>query len=105
MSVKHDPREKRRELGSYIIGFVLAAGLTAAAFLVVAAGMPTRTAYLVIGAAALMQVVVHFRFFLHITWKRSTRDDLQLILFTTMIIILMAGGTIWILDNLHQRMM
>jgi len=59
----------------------------------------------VIGVAALAQVVVHFRFFLHIGLQRSTRDDLQLILFTTLIITLMAGGTIWILENLHHRMM
>ncbi len=97
-------QEKRRELRSYVPGFVAAAGLTTLAFLVVAVGM-TSTAYLVIGAAALAQVVVHFRFFLHIGLQRSTRDDLQLILFTTLIITLMAGGTIWILGNLHHRMM
>ncbi|MCJ8138292.1 cytochrome o ubiquinol oxidase subunit IV [Falsirhodobacter halotolerans] len=105
MSAEHTAREKRRELRSYLVGFVLAVILTAVAFLVVAAGLPTMTAYGVIAVTALVQVVVHFRFFLHITLKRSTRDDLQLILFTTLIIGLMAGGTIWILDNLHHRMM
>lgn len=98
-------QEKRRELRSYVPGFVAAAGLTTLAFLVVAVRMTSSTAYLVIGAAALAQVVVHFRFFLHIGLQRSTRDDLQLILFTTLIITLMAGGTIWILGNLHHRMM
>lgn len=98
-------QEKRRELRSYAVGFALAVGLTALAFLVVVAGFGSSTAYLVIGAAALAQVVVHFRFFLHIGLQRSTRDDLQLILFTTLIITLMAGGTIWILGNLHHRMM
>lgn len=105
MSVEIDEHEKRRELRSYVVGFAMAVGLTAAAFLVVVAGMASSTAYAVIGVAALAQVVVHFRFFLHIGWKRSTRDDLQLILFTTLIIVLMAGGTIWILGNLHHRMM
>ncbi|MBB3951506.1 cytochrome o ubiquinol oxidase subunit IV [Aureimonas jatrophae] len=105
MSVDVDEHEKRRELRSYIVGFAMAVGLTAIAFLVVVAGMASPTAYAVIGVAALAQVVVHFRFFLHISWQRSTRDDLQLILFTTLIITLMAGGTIWILANLHHRMM
>ncbi len=63
------------------------------------------TLWWTIGLCALVQVVVHFRFFLHIGWERSTRDDLQLILFTTLIILLMAGGTIWIMGNLHARMM
>ncbi|MBS9719678.1 cytochrome o ubiquinol oxidase subunit IV [Tianweitania sp. BSSL-BM11] len=105
MSAEVEEQEKKRELRSYIVGFVLAISLTALAFLVVAADLQTSTAYVVIGIAALAQVVVHFRFFLHISWQRSTRDDLQLILFTTLIIILMAGGTIWILNNLHHRMM
>ncbi|WP_279480072.1 cytochrome o ubiquinol oxidase subunit IV [Aureimonas sp. SK2] len=98
-------REKHRELRSYVVGFAAAVALTSLAFLVVAVGMTSSTAYIIIGAAALAQVVVHFRFFLHIGLQRSTRDDLQLILFTTLIIVLMAGGTIWILGNLHQRMM
>lgn len=105
MSVGAHEEERRRELRSYIVGFALAVGLTALAFLVVIAGTASSAAYVVIGVAALAQVVVHFRFFLHIGLQRSTRDDLQLILFTTLIIVLMAGGTIWILDNLHVRMM
>ena len=52
-----------------------------------------------------MQVIAHFRFFLHIDLSRSSRDDLQLILFSTMIVILMVGGTIWITINQHQMMM
>lgn len=105
MSVEVDEHEKRRELRSYIVGFALAVVLTGAAFLMVAWRVAPTTAHVVIGVAALAQVVVHFRFFLHISWQRSTRDDLQLILFTTLIITLMAGGTIWILANLHHRMM
>jgi cytochrome o ubiquinol oxidase subunit IV len=105
MTAGEREQEKRRELRSYVIGFAAAVALTSIAFLVVAVGMTSSTASLVIGAAALAQVVVHFHFFLHIGLQRSTRDDLQLILFTTLIITLMAGGTIWILENLHHRMM
>jgi cytochrome o ubiquinol oxidase operon protein cyoD len=53
---------------------------------------------------AVAQIVVHFRYFLHIGWH-SHRDDLQLVLFTGLILFLMVGGTIWILFNLHERMM
>ncbi|WP_061937249.1 cytochrome o ubiquinol oxidase subunit IV [Aureimonas sp. AU22] len=105
MTTGEHEQEKRRELRSYVVGFVAAVALTSLAFLVSAVGMTSSTAYIAIGAAALAQVVVHFRFFLHIGLQRSTRDDLQLILFTTLIITLMAGGTIWILGNLHLRMM
>lgn len=105
MSAETREQEKRRELRSYVVGFMLAVALTAVAFSVVAAGVASTTVYPVIAVAPLAQVVVHFRCFLHIGLQRSTRDDLQLILFTTLIILLMAGGTIWILGNLHARMM
>ncbi|WP_019994528.1 cytochrome o ubiquinol oxidase subunit IV [Aureimonas ureilytica] len=98
--------EKASELRSYFIGFAAAVALTALPFTLVALGAASAsTLWWTIGLCALVQVVVHFRFFLHIGWRRSTRDDLQLILFTTLIILLMAGGTIWIMGNLHARMM
>jgi len=50
-------------------------------------------------------MIVHFRFFLHISLGRSSRDDLQLILFSTLIVVLMVSGTIVILMNLNERMM
>ena len=54
---------------------------------------------------ALIQVIVHMRCFLHISLKRSARADLQLILFSAMIILLMVGGTLVVLFNLSARMM
>ncbi len=54
---------------------------------------------------ALVQAVVHFRCFLHIDLSARPRDDLQLILFSTLIIALMVGGTLVVLFNLRMRMM
>ena len=61
---------------------------------------PTTTLAIVLGLA-LVQMVVHFRFFLHISLRESARDDLQLILFSTLIVILMVSGTLVILFNLR----
>ena len=98
--------EYRRELRSYRIGYAVAIALTAIPFTLVAlGGLATATVLIVIAAFALMQIVVHFRFFLHIDLSQSKRDDLQLILFTTLIICVMVGGTLWILFNLRMRMM
>ncbi|WP_244493862.1 cytochrome o ubiquinol oxidase subunit IV [Aureimonas sp. AU4] len=96
---------RRAELRSYLTGFALAVLLTALPFALVAAGLGGRWVLTAVAVAALAQIAVHFRFFLHISLDRSTRDDLQLILFTSLIIAMMAGGTIWILGNLHERMM
>ena len=54
--------------------------------------------------AALVQIVVHMRFFLHVDLSRQKREDLQLILFTVLLLALMGGGTIWILTDLAARM-
>eukprot|EP01037_Dinobryon_pediforme_P024884 gene24884-26833_t len=46
-------------------------------------------------------MIVHLRCFLHVSLRRSSRDDLLLILFSTLIIILMVAGTIVIIANLQ----
>jgi cytochrome o ubiquinol oxidase operon protein cyoD len=90
---------------SYCIGGVLALLLTAIAFALVAFGiLPLFERLIALAILAVVQIVVHFRYFLHISW-RSHRDDLQLVLFTSLILLLMVGGTLWILINLHERMM
>ncbi|WP_267422595.1 cytochrome C oxidase subunit IV family protein [Methylobacterium sp. GC_Met_2] len=102
-----DERHSRRDdLRTYAVGYVLALLLTGAAFAVVtwrwAAG---ATALGIILALALLQAVVHFRYFLHVDLRRSARDDLQLILFSSLIVCLMVGGTLVVLLNLRMRMM
>lgn len=98
--------EQRRERRSYIMGFVLALLTTCAAFAIVAWRLvaPT-TALAVVFALGFLQIVGHFRFFLHIDLRKSARDDLQLILFSSLITLLMVGGTLVILLNLRHRMM
>ena len=97
---------KRDEIRSYAIGYGLALALTGAAFATVhwPSFVSTTTLAIVLGLA-LVQMVVHFRFFLHISLGKSSRDDLQLILFSALIVILMVSGTLIILFNLRARMM
>ncbi|SFH10650.1 cytochrome o ubiquinol oxidase subunit IV [Methylobacterium gossipiicola] len=95
-----------REIRTYAIGYLLAVLLTGAAFGAVhwrVASAPT--VFGIVLGLGLMQMIVHFRFFLHITLGKSSRADLQLILFSTLIIVLMVSGTLVILFNLHHRMM
>ncbi|MCJ8144970.1 cytochrome o ubiquinol oxidase subunit IV [Ancylobacter sp. A5.8] len=91
---------------SYLIGLVLALVLTGAAFTLVWMKLLTGGAALaVLGLLAFIQVLVHLRCFLHIDLARSHRDDLKLILFTALILLVMVSGTIWILYDQHLRMM
>lgn len=98
--------DEGKERRSYLVGFALALFLTASAFgLVTHELVSGGLALLSLGGLALLQIVVHFRCFLLIDLRRSHRDDLLLILFTTLIVALMVGGTIWILFDQHARMM
>ncbi len=102
----NEQAQRRSERNSYIIGYGLAIVLTALPFLLVALDVfPMAATLIAITLFALVQIVVHFRFFLHINLSKSKRDDLQLILFTGLIIALMVAGTLWILFNLKMRMM
>ena len=100
------PGGGQTERRSYNLGFALALLLTAIAFALAHwHWLPRAQALLVIGACALAQIVVHFRYFLHIDLSASRREDLQLILFSALIIALMVGGGLWIMVSLQGRMM
>ena len=97
--------ELRRERRSYLTGLVLALILTVIPFGVVAwADWPTGKVLWLIAGFALVQIVVHFRYFLHIDLSRQKREDLQLILFTVLLLAIMVGGTIWIMASFYTRM-
>ena len=99
------PRLQRRETLTYVVGYALALPLTGAAFgLVYLRLLGGGHAFYTVLGLGLVQMMVHFRCFLHIDLKRSTRADLQLILFSSLIIALMVGGTLVLLFNLRTRM-
>lgn len=97
-------KEQKEDFRSYVWGYVLALLLTVGPFaLVYWSVLPQPQIFVVIGVLALVQMVVHFRFFLHIGLKRR-REDLQLILFSALLLSMMVAGTIWIMVSLHARM-
>lgn len=96
--------EERRDFRSYVWGVALALPLTLVPFALVHwARVPRFPLLTAIGAFALVQMIVHFRFFLHLTFSRK-REDLLLILFSTLLLIIMVGGTVWIMGSLAVRM-
>ena len=97
--------DSKSELSRYVTGLVGAIILTAIPFWVVIQKSASHsTTMVVIAICAIAQVVVQLRCFLHIDFTRQRREDLQLILFTTLILILLIGGTIWIMTSLSYRM-
>jgi cytochrome o ubiquinol oxidase operon protein cyoD len=96
--------EERKDFYSYVWGFSLALAMTLVPFAVVHWGAMRGLSLLIfIGAIALVQMAVHFRFFLHIGWRQK-REDLLLLLFSTLLMVIMVAGTIWIMASLAMRM-
>ena len=99
--------DRGRETLGYVGGLVLALTLSTLAFAIVSGHVVENRSLVlqIVFGLGLLQAIVHFRFFLHIGLKRSSRDDLLLILFSVLILALMAGGTIVLMLNLRDRMM
>jgi cytochrome o ubiquinol oxidase operon protein cyoD len=96
----------RRDFLTYTIGYGLAVLLTGISFACVFFRLlAPRAALALVLFLALLQIIVHMRCFLHISLRRSARADLMLILFSTIIILLMVGGTLIIVLDQNSRMM
>ncbi|WP_421722811.1 cytochrome o ubiquinol oxidase subunit IV [Bauldia sp.] len=93
------------ELRSYLIGFVLAIVLTAIPFGIVAFDLlPRLSSLVVIAIAAVIQVLVHLRFFLHMRLHQTPLENLLVMAFAVFLIFIMVGGSLWIMFDLFYRM-
>lgn len=97
---------RQATLGSYLTGFVLAIVLTVIPFALVVTGgaLPRSLVLSGIFLAAIAQIQVHLHYFLHLNASDGARWNLLAILFTALILVILAGGTLWIMVNLHRHM-
>ena len=52
----------------------------------------------------MLQILVHLRFFLHLNFTTTPRENLLAIAFTAVLLCIMVGGSLWIMIDLHTRM-
>ena len=94
-------------LRGYIIGFVLAAVLTAIPFWLVMTRALSNTAItlLIITAMAVVQIIVHVRFFLHVEARGEGGWTLISFLFTGILVVITIGGSVWAMYQMMTNMM
>jgi cytochrome o ubiquinol oxidase subunit IV len=122
--------EAHGSLRSFVTGFVLSLILTAIPFALVMLYVGSKpipevgilvernaqvTEYVVdvskaivlggIFIAAIIQILVHLHYFLHLDRSSSQRWNLMTFLFTTLVMAIFIGGSLWIMFDLHYRMM
>ena len=94
----------RRVVG-YLTGLGLAILLTATSFFVAGTDLvwePSIPVALVVLAIA--QMGVHLVFFLHITTGADNTNNVLALAFGVLIVILVMGGSLWIMANLNHNM-
>lgn len=95
----------RGTLRSYAAGFIWSIVLTAIPFSLVMQGVLSRANTIVaIFSAAVVQMLVHLHYFLHMDTSSRARWNILALLFTALIMLLIVGGTLWIMYNLNYRL-
>jgi cytochrome o ubiquinol oxidase operon protein cyoD len=90
----------------YLTGLGLAILLTATSFFVAGTNLvwePSIPVALVVLAIA--QMGVHLVFFLHITTGADNANNVLALAFGVLIVVLVIGGSLWIMANLNHNMM
>jgi cytochrome o ubiquinol oxidase subunit IV len=98
-------RSLQQEIGGYLLGLALAAGLTAVSFW--ATG--TRSIYgpgvaLALLVLAVAQMGIHLVFFLHITAAPDNSNNVLALAFGVLIVCLIVFGSVWVMNHLNHDM-
>jgi cytochrome o ubiquinol oxidase operon protein cyoD len=95
----------RTRLLGYVIGLGLALLLTATSFFIAGTHLVWQPSIPVaIIVLAIAQMGVHLVFFLHITTGPDNTNNVLALAFGVLIVILVVGGSIWIMEHLNQNM-
>ncbi|AJC50604.1 cytochrome o ubiquinol oxidase subunit IV [Coxiella endosymbiont of Amblyomma americanum] len=96
-----------KKLGVYVLGIILCIALTFVSFLIVIMNTSfSKIAMLnVVFISAFVQFIVQIVFFLQLNTKNEhSKVNLISFVFTMVILIVLIGGSLWILWSLHYRM-
>ncbi|MGC3873840.1 cytochrome o ubiquinol oxidase subunit IV [Halomonas sp. GXIMD04776] len=91
---------------SYVIGLILSIVLTVIPFAAVMTGaLSTAATVLTIVGMAVLQVLVQLIMFMHMNTKSDEGWNFMSFVFTISILVLVVGGSLWIMHHLHLNMM
>ncbi|MBU1354420.1 MAG: cytochrome o ubiquinol oxidase subunit IV [Gammaproteobacteria bacterium] len=103
----HDANEPHSTFSGYMTGFVLSIILTAIPFWLVMAKViaDRNTAVLVLGGFAVIQILVHMVYFLHMNGKIEGGWTLLATIFTVVFVAITIAGTLWVMFHMNANMM
>ncbi|QKD05459.1 cytochrome o ubiquinol oxidase subunit IV [Mesorhizobium loti] len=91
----------------YLIGFVLSVILTAIPFWLVMSGAidDKQATAIVVMAFAVVQIVVHMVFFLHMNTASEGGWSMLALIFTLILVVIVLTGSLWVMYHLNANMM
>ncbi|RZT42660.1 cytochrome o ubiquinol oxidase subunit IV [Cupriavidus agavae] len=102
----HGASHGHSSVKSYVIGFVLAVILTAIPFKIVMDGSMDRATMLwIVLGLAVVQIIVHLKYFLHLDGSDGQKWNVMALLFTVLILFIVLAGSLWIMHNMNANMM
>ncbi|WOF44599.1 cytochrome o ubiquinol oxidase subunit IV [Sphingopyxis indica] len=102
----HEIEMPHASMRDYMIGFVLSVILTAIPFwMVMTMPLSAPATAAIIMAFAVVQIVVHMIFFLHMTPKAEGGWSLTSLVFTIIVVGIMLAGSLWVMHHLNTNMM
>ncbi|WP_369719793.1 cytochrome o ubiquinol oxidase subunit IV [Bradyrhizobium sp. LLZ17] len=103
----HHDDHSHGSLSTYLLGFVLSVVLTAIPFWLVMSGtLPSKqVTALVIMAFAVVQIVVHMIYFLHMNTKSENGWSMMALIFTIVMVVIALSGSLWVMNHLNSNMM
>ena len=91
---------------SYAIGFILSVILTVIPFgLVMYPTLPKAMTLWIVLIFAVVQVLVHLVYFLHLDRSAAQRNNVIAFVFAAIVIVLLVGLSLWIMFSIHTFMM
>ena len=91
---------------TYAIGFILSVILTLIPFgLVMYPTLPKSITLMIVLAFAVIQVLVHLVYFLHLDRSEAQRENVIAFVFAGLVIVLLVGLSLWIMFSIHTYMM
>jgi|TARA_R110001599_G_scaffold43240_1_gene129706 cytochrome o ubiquinol oxidase operon protein cyoD len=89
-----------------VTGLVLSLILTIIPFGVVMSGtLSVLTTVIVVAVTAVLQILVQLVMFMHMNTKADEGWNVMSFVFTLTILVLVVGGSLWIMQHLHLNMM
>ena len=103
----HDTHDANHgSVKSYAIGFILSVILTVIPFgLVMYPSLPKAMTLWIVLIFAVIQVLVHLVYFLHLDRSAAQRNNVIAFVFAALVTVLLVGLSLWLMSGIHTNMM